>query len=206
MASPKDKCFEAAIDAYQEFREEAGSPWKVEISHQTPWVRDPLAPSESRWTPVTHVFKEWYHIYGYAKRKFGFAKTQVRYPDVTVKMQDGSHLVLDNKFTNGKGEIDGWRTKRNEYSRTTQQKDYEDINRQQGHDIGVPSLDKDKCKCDERQKKRQLEPRTVPVPDPAYQFNQYFMPYVGPAPRTVPQFGPAPVRMPVPVLRPILIP
>ncbi|WNG47966.1 hypothetical protein F0U60_30355 [Archangium minus] len=172
MASAKDKCFEDAVNAYQKLREQAGSPLDIKVTHQTPWVRDLSVPN-SRWGPVKYSFKEWFHIYGYAKNKFGFGKTQVRYPDVTVEMKDGSHLVLDNKFTNRSGNPDGWRRGVNANSKTTQRQDYMDINRQQGHNIGEPSLDKKKCKCDEREKKQQLQPQTVP----AYQNQPYFMPY-----------------------------
>ena len=187
MASDKDKCFEEAMDTYQKLRKEAGRPLDIDMTHQTPWVRNPLLPSIN-WEPIKNIFfREWFHIYGYTKRALGLDTTQVRYPDVTVKLKNGSHLIVDNKFTNNKGGIDPWGRKPNEHSGTNQQDDYKQINEQQGNSAGEkPSLNKDKCKCDERGQNRQLEPQSVIIPLP--EDSLFFMPYPNMQPNAIPNF------------------
>ncbi|MFL5349750.1 MAG: hypothetical protein ACJ8AT_33550 [Hyalangium sp.] len=173
MPSARDTCFAEAVDAYNALQKEAtGRQW-LDISHQTPWVRD--AGAGTPWHPIEgYVSQKWFHIYGYIKSKFGYSMGQVRYPDITLKQPNGKYIVLDNKFSG-----DDWGKAQNRFSGTTQRKDYEQINQERGHgNLGEPSLNPKKCNCDERKKKKELRPQSVPVPvrSPATNLNPYLLP------------------------------
>lgn len=197
MASKKEKCFQKAVDRINEGREARGQ-GKIPVEHERGWIRD----ADKSWRPASWYRGLWYSIRKTLRIKKGLQDErppgslnpeQYRRPDITLTRENGSKVVLDTKFTNAQGKPDGWRT--GGMSGTDQRPDYEDINRNQGNDIGEPKLDKDNCDCG----KRKLETDVVRVPAPALQpGNQlYFAPL--PAPGGIPLPAPAPGGLGVPV-------
>jgi hypothetical protein len=164
-----------------------------------PWTKSFFPPSA--WQPVqAGPFKKWYHIYGYLKNKLGPGQWQVRYPDATITYPNGTRQVYDCKFTRANGRADVWGTQPGQYSRQTQLQDYRQINLEQGHPtVGPPELSRAACLCDDKEKKQELKPREIPIPELAP--GMYFVPI--PAPGTFPLPAPGPAPMPVPLRFPI---
>jgi hypothetical protein len=198
--SPKAVCFNTAVETLQALREQAGNPLPYRIDTQMPWCKS--FASAGRWSPVeAGPFKKWYYIYGYLKNKFGSSLMQVRYPDATITYGNGSRQVYDTKFTQGSGRPDTWGTAAGKYSRQTQLQDYQEINREQGHPTaGAPELSRQSCQCDEKEKKKELKPREIEIPQMVP--GPFFMPIPAPGglPQlTVPSMPGIPIRIPVPV-------
>ena len=129
--SDKDKCFEKAIDKVEDVGKQ-----KIGVENQAPWVKD--LNGTWRQIPKDTAFQS---IMGSIKKTLGIQSgnlpanarlpgkpdpIQVRYPDVTVDTPGGK-VVIDNKFTNGKGGIDPWGSKPGTGG-NTQLPDYNDIN------------------------------------------------------------------------------
>ncbi|HTT70281.1 MAG TPA: hypothetical protein VMG32_03580 [Anaeromyxobacteraceae bacterium] len=191
MASPKEKCFRKALDKINEGREAKGER-PLDVANEQGWIRD----AEKGWQPAPWYRELWYSIRKTMRIQNGLQDPrppgaanpeQFRKPDLTLTREDGSKAVIDTKFTDADGKPDGWRTEEGMGGKT-QQEDYQDINRQQGNDIGEPKLDKDNCDCG----KRKLETETVEVRVPALQPGNslFFAPL--PAPGGVPMPAPAP--------------
>jgi hypothetical protein len=200
--SPKAVCFNTALDTLQALREQAGNPLPYRIDTQMPWTKN-FAAAGSRWAPVqAGPFKKWYYIYGYLKNKMGAGQWQVRYPDATITYPNGTSQVLDAKFTQGNGRPDVWGKAPGQHSRQSQLADYNQINMEQGHStIGPPELSRASCQCDEKEKKQELKPKEIPIPEFVPAPGMYFVPI--PAPGGIPVPGPAPapvpLRFPIPV-------
>jgi hypothetical protein len=196
MPSARDVCFAAAVDAYNELHEELHDKKWLDISHQTTWKKDFLAPG-SRWFPAGLAST----VTSSLKSLFGLASYQVRYPDMTINMPHDKYMILDNKFSG-----DRWGTTPGKVSGRTQKEDYKEINREQGYPMSDPKLDPQKCQCDERKRKKELQPQNVYVPvyNPALDPGLYFMPQPW-NPNAIPGgvLRPAPVRPP---LMPELVP
>jgi hypothetical protein len=199
--SPKEVCFNTAVETLQALREQAGNPLPYRIDTQMPWTKN-FAAAGNRWLPVPGPFKKWYYIYGYLKNKLGAGHWQVRYPDATITYNDGSRQVLDCKFTRGDGSPDRWGTTAGKYSSRTQLRDYTEINAEQGHPtIGPPELSRVSCQCDEKEKKKELKPREIPIPELAP--GTYFMPVPAPGGLRLPGGAPAPAPVRIPLRLPI---
>lgn len=193
--SAKDQCFEDATQAYED-----ATGKKLGLDFQRPWVKDGLtgkwgeAPAETTWDKIMGSILKTLRITkgDELPRAPGVPNpVQVRYPDITMTQPDGTKIVIDNKFTDSKGNIDKWGTKPGTGGQT-QPEDYRDINKQ---NTGNPnaqeiSLDENECGC----KGGEPEPETVPVP--------MTVPFPGflpmPAPGTLPGGVPAPEPVPVP--------
>jgi hypothetical protein len=199
--SAKEQCFATAVETLQALKKQAGNPLGYAIDTQMPWTKN-FGAAGTRWLPVeAGPFKKWYYIYGYLKNKLGSGLWQVRYPDATVTYGDGSRQVYDCKFTRGDGSADVWTNRPGQYSRTTQLQDYTQINAEQGHPtIGPPELSRKSCQCDEKERKKELKPKEIEIPQFAPNPGLYFMPV--PAPGGVPLPAPAtpqiPLRFPIP--------
>lgn len=212
MASAKDMCFAAAVDAYQELAKEAGIPWKFKVLNQTPWIQD-VGNWGKPWKMAEGFVGVYVHLMNYVSKYFKYSSLiQVRFPDVTIKFPDGKAMVLDNKFTQADGSVDKWGTANGAGNGNTQQADYNQINQEQGkyHDSD-PSLTPRKCKCNEKKQQKKLVPQevVVRVPVRAPQMAPGLYPFMIPEggvpvmPEvTVPEF---PV-VEFPVLEPIFIP
>jgi hypothetical protein len=201
--SAKEQCFATAVETLQALKKQAGNPLGYAIDTQMPWTKNFAA--GTRWQPVeAGPFKKWYYIYGYLKNKFGAGRWQVRYPDATVTYGDGSRQVYDCKFTRGDGSADVWTNRRGQYG-GTQLEDYDQINREQGHPtLGAPELSRKSCQCDEKERKKELKPKEIEIPQFAPNPGLYFMPM--PAPGGVPLPAPAPAAPPVPLRFPLPVP
>jgi hypothetical protein len=197
MATEKEKCFRKALDKINEGREAKGQQ-KLDLEHERGWLRD----ADGTWKPASWTQGLWYSIKKTLRINQGLQDPrapgapnpeQFRKPDVTLTRPDGSKVVIDTKFTDAKGKPDGWRDAPG-MSGTKQKDDYEDINRQQGNDVGEPKLDKDTCNCGQRR----LETEQVRVPSlqPGNQF--FFAPL--PAPGGLPLPAPGGLGFPVPQL------
>ncbi len=208
--SDKDKCFEKAIDKVEDVGKQ-----KIGVENQAPWVKD--LNGTWRQIPKDTAFQS---IMGSIKKTLGIQSgnlpanarlpgkpdpIQVRYPDVTVDTPGGK-VVIDNKFTNGKGGIDPWGSKPGTGG-NTQLPDYNDINQK---NTGNPnaknlSLDKNTCKCDEKGKAepvRVYQSQTSVATDPALG-KVFVVPLpLGPLP-ALPSFG---LNPGVFGLRPIFVP
>jgi len=199
---PKAVCFNTAVSTLQALREQAGNPLPYRIDTQMPWTKNFF--SAGKWMPVeAGPFKKWYYIYGYLKNKMGAGGWQVRYPDATVTYGDGSRQVFDTKFTQGSGRADVWSNTPGKYSQRGQLADYTEINAEQGHPtIGPPELSRASCQCDDKEKKKELKPREIEIPELAP--GTYFMPVPAPGglPTKVPEFP----TLRFPVLRPVWVP
>lgn len=197
MATAKEKCFRKALDKINDGREAKGKR-KLDVAHEQGWIRDKVR----GWEPA-----QWYQgIWNSIKKTWDITRElrdpepgrlnspeQFRKPDVTLTKPDGSKVVIDTKFTDGKGKVDDWRETTGQGGKT-QQQDYEDINEKQGNDVGEPSLDKNSCECG----KRKLETERVVVRVPSYQPGSqlYFAPLPGPGGITVPEFAPGGFAIP----------
>ena len=192
-----------AVETLQALREQAGNPLPYRIDTQMPWTKS-FATAGGRWTAIeAGPFKKWYYIYGYLKNKFGSSLMQVRYPDATITYGDGSRQVYDCKFTRADGSADKWGTTAGKYSRQSQLQAYEEINEEQGHPtVGRPELSRQSCQCDEKEKKRELKPREIEIPEFVPAPGLYFLPVPGPGPVPlgVPSMPGIPIRVPVPVM------
>lgn len=201
--SAKDKCFDEAIEQV----EKVGGQ-KIGVTGQQGWLKD----MAGNWSPLGKgvTFDS---LFGSIRKTLEILKgnilprapgapnpVQVRYPDMTVDTPGGK-VVVDNKFTNGKGGIDPWGNKPGTGG-DTQLNDYNDINNKNTN--GNPkaknlSLDKDICKCDPKGKPepvRVYRSSTAVSMDPALQ-----RVFVMPLP-----FGPLPVMPGLPAMPGIRIP
>ena len=188
MASDKEKCFQKALDEYNDSLPD-DKKWK--IKHQQPWAQghDGVWRQEERglWAGLKSMWKS---IYGPTP---GTVK-QLRIPDLTVD----DNLVVDTKFTRADGKVDEWGTKPGAGNGRTQREDYNDINKQTNPDATDLKLDPSSCNC----KGRKAEPEPVEVPEKVPDPGMFFAPL--PAPGVVPAPGVAPVPVePVPIFEPV---
>lgn len=189
MASKKDKCFKEAMDEYNKY---ADTKDQLDIKHQETWIKN----WNGEWIEgsrfITSSF--WDFVRMITSGKYA----QFRTPDFTIQTGEGK-LVVDNKFTNSKGEIDPWRTQQGK-SGSLQLDDYNEINDQLSNGNSKTdklALDKDNCKCQDNPP-RQHEVK-VEVLSPVGQLFFVPLPMGVPAlsPLTFPVFQPVPSFVPV---------
>lgn len=169
MPSPKEQCFQDALDAYND-----NFPNQLpDLKMFQQWSRD-IATGE--WTQASAPQKFYHWIRDiFSARKTGSGPDQWRIPDITAP--DGT--VYDLKFTNSQGGVDPWGSKPG-MGGQTQYEDQDEINKQANPNSGAMSLDKDSCECDKR---GEPEPVNVAVPSP------FFVPVPGAVPGAAPALG-----------------
>lgn len=191
--SAKEKCFQEAWDKYKDATGD-----DMNIESQKPWGQRADGSWDSNYSSWQHAinsFVKW--LSGN-----GGSTEQVRFPDLTVT-QSGATSVVDLKFTRSDGTVDTWRDQLGKGNGSTQQQDYNSINKQQNggrnpYPNDDPSLDPEKCGCGKGTKVQQeVVPQRVPAGSPFF-----VMPGV-PAPGGLPGAVPAPGAMPVPEPVPI---
>lgn len=165
--SAKDICMREALAEYENLTGD-----KTGVEFQRPWLQDrsgtwAMGDNPNGFAGFIHSIKKTFRIMrGLQPERAAGAPNpvQVRYPDMTVSRPDGSRVVIDNKFTNARGDIDPWRTQIGTNGQT-QRQDYDDINsRNTKGDKRAEglSLDKDSCNC-----RGPAQPQEVPVMEEA---------------------------------------
>ncbi|CAM2064020.1 hypothetical protein SCOR_01555 [Sulfidibacter corallicola] len=198
MTSDKEKCFQEALEKYNEVAEQSGSRDPIDANFQEGWVQDidgTWSPTgnETWWSMVNSVRKTWDIIAGNRPPRPPGSDypIQIRRPDVTIR--SGSRtVVVDTKFTRANGTVDDWGTRPGAGNGNLQQEDYNDINSQMNPDGDAPEdvkLDPETCRCDGKGDPVEV-PVMVPNPmmDPTGQL--FFMPFPAPGALGVPSFAP----------------
>ena len=143
MASKKEKCFQEAWDKYKSSFDE-----KTDIKMQKPWGLGPNGKWNSNYSSWQHAMNSFMKFL----RTGSSSTEQLRIPDLTVT-QGGKTSVVDLKFTRANGTVDTWRKDPGAGNGRLQQKDYNDINKQQNNGQSQygddPSLSAKSCGCDE---------------------------------------------------------
>ena len=196
MTSDKEKCFQEAIEKYNEISEHSDAMEKIDASFQEGWVQDldgtwSSIGNESWWHVVNSVRKTWRIALGeHPERPPGSANpNQLRRPDATIRRGNNT-VVVDTKFTRADGRVDVWDHRPGRGSRNPQEVDYNQINWQQNPDGEAPDnvkLDPETCRCDGRG-----DPVEVGVPSPMMDpsGSLFFMPLPAPGALGVPSFAP----------------
>src|SRR6185503_765632 len=144
--SKNDKCFAEALAMYQEEAYTRG------VETQKIWFMD----LQNGWMQLP-ADKNIYWLRGAIDRTWRIlergedlrASGQLnplyyRQPDMTITMDDGRSIVVDNKFTNAEGRIDPWNRAPGKGG-TLQRDDYNGINASQGVNGQDLALNKDVC-------------------------------------------------------------
>jgi hypothetical protein len=201
--TPKEKCFQAAVDKLQEYQRKRGVE-TPKIDHQRGWTKQ-MEGQQWRPEPVESTFGRIMGSIAKTLRILGdlqlpepdrWPTGQVRFPDLTVTGPDGKRVVVDTKFDRKDGSRDQWGKKKGQHSRNDQKRDYNDINKQEtARDNQDLSLDADTCKCGpEPQPVYELTPRPLP------QSEFFLSPLPGalPALPAVPTWTPSPMPIAIP--------
>ena len=189
MATSKEQCFQ---DAVSEWEKASGK--KLNIDFEQPWIKNAAGGWERgnrTWWALVNSWRKTIRYLGGDALEPGTVQG-LRRPDITMPGPNGNDMVVDLKFTDQKGNPDGWRN--------GQREAYRDINKQnQGPDSDAIGLDKGSCGC-----KGDPEPEPVADPFALPHMNPFFVPLpapgVVPAPGTVPGVAPGGIiRLPIPV-------
>lgn len=204
--TPKEKCFQAAVDKLQEHRRRQGKE-TPKIDHQRGWTKQ-MGGEQWRPEPLESTFGR---IMGSIRKTLRildglqlpepdrWPTGQVRFPDLTVTGADGKRVVVDTKFDRKNGTRDQWGTNDGKFSRQDQRADYNEMNKQEtGRGDQDLSLDADTCKCGpEPQPEYELSSRSLPHPD----IYVSPVPVPGSALPAIPSWVPAPMPAPIPPMR-----
>ncbi len=199
--TPKEACFESAVNELTEHRERMGKP-TPKIDHQRGWTQNMETkqwrpePEQSTFGKIMGSIKKTFRIItGQQAEEPGRWPTgQPRFPDVTVTTPEGKTIAVDTKFDRPSGGRDQWNDKPGKYSGNDQKTDYNEMNEQatKKKDLDL-SLDADSCECNE-------DPSPVEEVDPALAPDGQF--YVAPfgegALPSLPEL-PALEPMPIPI-------
>jgi hypothetical protein len=188
MATPKEQCFQDAVDAWEQATGKG-----LNIDFEQPWIKDAAGTWERgnrTWWALVNSWRKTLRWIGSEAEEPGTVRG-LRRPDITMPGANGKDMVVDLKFTDKNGNPDPWRKG---------QKDaYRDINKQnQGGDSDAIGLDKESCGC-------KGEPEKEPVADPFAlpQPGMYFVPVPVPGgllgPATAPAPTTIPLRFPIPI-------